>query len=462
MKIIHIPSFLTVGLCLSGSFADAEVPKPSFLVVLTDDQPLRAMSREDPWFHTPNMDRLADEGIIFSNAFVDSSVCCVSRASIITGQHNLKHGIASFDTPLTATQMQLTFPGMLRKEGYRTAFLGKYGIGNTRAYPEELCLPVDQFDLWYGFQQSPSYSQMHNGEKRYLTSVMEEQAIEFLKETPAGQPFLVYLCLPEPHGQGGPGSPWNYRDPTFDVPPPDGLPKEPRTMTQAAYAALPEAIKNSRNAPAMGDYRERYPQYMATVRAYTARADLALGRMREALEELGRTEDTIVIFLSDNGSMWGAHGIAGKWNMYEESIRVPMVIYDPRIPDSSRGCRKQMVLNYDIAPTIMEMAGIPADHMQGQSLVPFLENPEASGRSQWFYHHVVHSRSTGKPLPACEGIRTKKFKYIRYIGTDPLQEELFDLQTDPLEQHNLASDPDHGQILLSLRAACASEKAGLE
>ena len=141
------------------------------------------MSHVDPWFHTPNMDRLAEEGVVFENGFVDCAVCCVSRASIMMGQFNDRHGIQSFDDPLSAEQIEQSFPVLLRKAGYRTALLGKYAVGHTRAAPKELCLPAEHFDLWYGFQQSPSYAQMVDGEKRYLTTVMEEKAIQFMKET---------------------------------------------------------------------------------------------------------------------------------------------------------------------------------------------------------------------------------------------------------------------------------------
>ena len=194
------------------------------------------MSHVDPWFHTPHMDRLAEQGIVFENGFVESSVCCVSRASIMMGQFNSRHGIQSFDDPLSSEQLEQSFPVLLRKAGYRTALLGKYGVGHTRAAPRELCLPAAYFDLWYGFQQGPSYWQMEDGEKRYLTSVMEEKAIRFMKETPEDQPFLLYLCLPEPHGQGGPGGPWNYRDPQFEIPAPTTPPPVPETMTEEAYS----------------------------------------------------------------------------------------------------------------------------------------------------------------------------------------------------------------------------------
>ena len=427
--------------------------RPNIVFFLTDDQPLRAMSHVDPWFHTPHMDRLAEQSIEFTNGFVESSICCVSRASIMMGQFNSRHGIQSFDDPLSAEQLEQSFPVLLRKAGYRTALLGKYGVGHTRAAKKELCLPAKYFDLWYAFQQGPSYWQMEDGEKRYLTTVMEDKAIQFMKETPKDQPFLLYLCLPEPHGQGGPGGPWNYRDPDFKIPAPTTPPPPVKTMTEGAYDRLPKAIQKSKNSKIVGKPEETYTKYMTTVRHYTARSDLAIGRIRAALKETGRADNTVIIFSSDNGSMWGAHGISGKWNMYEESIRVPMMICDPRLPESTRGTqRDQQALNIDLTATIMDIAGVPAPHMQGVSLLPVLKDPDAKTRDDWYYHHDVHTRSKGRPLPKCEGVRTEQFKYIRYKDTNPVQEELFDLQSDPQETNDLSAKPEYAKVMGQLRA----------
>ena len=454
-----------LGLLASLSANSQNSPeRPNIVFFLSDDQPLRAMSHVDPYFHTPNMDRLASEGVVFENGFVDSAICCVSRASIMMGQHNATHGIWNFDDPLSAEQILNSFPVLLRKAGYRTSLLGKYGVGMTRGgAPKALCLPAEHFDLWYGFSQGPSYAQIVDGKKRYLTSVMEEKAIKFMQETPEDQPFMVYMCLPEPHGQGGKGGPWNYRDPHFEIPAPDGPAQVPETMTEEAYDQLPEAIKNSKNTKIVGENvkvaKRSYQEYMETVRDYTARSDLAIGRIRAALKEIGREENTVIIFAADNGSMWGAHGIAGKWNMYEESIRVPMMIYDPRLPKSLNGIRSQSALNIDLTATVMDIAGVSAPHMEGKSLLPVMKNPESEWRDDWYYLHDVYSRSKGHPLPNCEGVRTERWKYIHYRGTDPVQEELFDLHADPKEMNDLSANPEYSVILNQLRARNEAYKA---
>jgi arylsulfatase A-like enzyme len=153
--------------------------------------------------------------------------------------------------------------------------------------------------------------------------------------------------------------------------------------------------------------------------------------------------------------MWGAHGLSGKWNMYEESIRVPLMIRDPRLSASTHGQRSQMALNIDIAPTIVAMAGLPVpDEMQGMNLSLILHDPTVTGRADWYYEHDVATESGGKPLPRCEGVRSERWKYIRYKDTKPLQEELFDLQNDPLEEHNLAKEKTHAATLAKMSARC--------
>jgi len=453
---------LLIAFGVPGVFSASGAPpdRPNIVFLYTDDQPQRAMSNTDPFFHTPNIDRLAREGVFFENAFVTTSICAVSRASLFTGQHMVRHGVADFDTPLSREQMSRSYAGLLREAGYRTAFLGKFAIGHPRSAPRELCLPEDQFDLWYGFLQGLSYSQEVDGAKRYITTVMEEKAISFMREGPTDRPFLLIMALPEPHGQKGP---WNMWDPEFKVDPPAGPAPLPKTMTLEARGLLPAAIRESRNASSFEGYKEKYQKYMATVRRYIARADLAVGRILDALHDLGLEDNTVVIFTSDNGSMWGAHGIAGKWNMYEESIRVPLIIYDPRPHSCTPGRRTQMALNIDLAPTMLAMAGVPIpEAMQGMDLGPILRDEDAEGRQDWYYEHDVGTRSRGRPLPRCEGVRTERWKYIRYKDTHPMEEELFDLKVDPLEEHNLAQDAAHAKILLRLRARCNELREALK
>lgn len=436
--------------------AIAETPRPNIILFYVDDLPQRGLGSREPFFHTPNIDSLTKRGITFANSFVTAPVCAVSRAGLLTGQQQARHGIGDFDTSLSAEQLDAGFFSQLRRSGYKTAYLGKFGVGHPRSHPKELCLPEDWFDLWFGFIQGSSYFQMENGVKRHTTTIMEEKVVSFM-ENDANRPFFILMALMEPHGQGGPGGPWNYQDPDFEVPPPAAPPIKPETMSMEAFNALPELIRNSRNNQGKKTV-DKLDEYMETVRVFTARADLAVGRILEAVERLGLADNTVVIFTSDNGSMWGAKRLAGKWNLYEESIRVPLIVWDPRRSETP-GLREQLVSNLDIAPTVLGLAGLEAPpDLQGHDLMDYVKDAGKSGPDYLFLEHDTGSESDGKPLPRVEGVRTAAWKYARYKDTEPAVEEMFDLVADPLEEANLVSSPEHTERLEEMRALFAKAK----
>jgi len=442
----------------TGGCASAAVnSRPNFVLFYLDDQPYNGMRCTGaPELKTPNMDQLASEGVLFERSFVTTAICCSSRASLYTGQHMRCHGVRDFRTPLTAEQWKKTFPALLRQNGYRTALLGKYAIGAPIS-GKVPSMPADEFDLWYGFPQMIQFKQVVGGKERYLTTVMTEKATAFLDEVNPDRPFCLIMALKEPHG------PLNYWDPEFPDPYTDTIFPLPANLTINSFEALPEIVRNGLNNQSnwLGN-PEAYQETMRKLHGYTSRADLAMGQIRQALKQRGLDKNTVIIHTSDNGSMDGAHGLGGKWLMYEESIRVPLVIMDPRLPVSARGRRKQMALNIDLAPTILAMAGIPAsDTMQGIDLQPILSDPEAKGREDWYYEHVYNTSPPRRPIPRCEGVRTDRWKYIRYTDPKPPLEQLFDLDADPLEEKDLAGDPIHVDTLLSLRARCGDHRESL-
>jgi arylsulfatase A-like enzyme len=433
--------------------------KPNFVFFLTDDQPYNGLScTGNTVLKTPHIDQLAAEGVLFEKAFVTTAICCCSRASLYTGQHMRRHGVEDFKTPLSAAQWQQTFPALLRKAGYRTGFLGKFAIGAPQPN-SALALPADQFDLWYGFPQMIAFKQMVNGKPRYLTTVMTEKAVEFLKETKTKPelPFCLIVALKEPHG------PLDYFDPEYKDPYTNATIPPPKNLSRSSFEALPEKVKSSLGA--MPQWFEKPETFQAALRktyAYTSRADAAVGAICRALKEQGLDQNTVVIHLSDNGTMDGAHGLDGKWLMYEESIHVPLIIRDPRLPKSTQGRRSQLALNIDLAPTILAMAGVPIPKsMQGSDLQPVLRNAKAKGRDDWYYEHTYNTDPPRKPIPKSEGVRTERWKYIRYTEEQPPLEQLFDLQTDPQEERDLASAPAHAKTLSTLRARCDSYRKTL-
>jgi arylsulfatase A-like enzyme len=298
-----------------------------------------------------------------------------------------------------------------------------------------------------------NFRQEVDGEVRYLTTLMEEKAVEFLRSNPADKPFCLTVALKEPHG------PWNYYDPDLADPYQDAHIPPPPTFTVEHYESQPEFIRSSLNGgsgPRWFDNAEAYQQHTRKFYRLITRADLALGRIMVALREAGLDRNTVVIYSSDHGSMLGAHGLVGKWLMYEESIRVPLIILDPRLPAKLRGRRcNKMALSIDLAPTMLAMAGVPIpDSMQGRDLTPLLSGEPVEWRTDWYYEHVYNTKPPRRPIVKCEGVREERWKYTRYPEIEPPYEQLFDLKNDAHETRNLAGDPAHAETLTRLRARC--------
>ena len=193
--------------------------------------------------------------------------------------------------------------------------------------------------------------------------------------------------------------------------------------------------------------------YQASVANYyrlITEVDMTVGRLRKALERMGAGQNTVIVYSSDNGFYLGEHGLAGKWLMHEESIRTPLIVHDPRRPAGERGLRREeMTLNIDIAPTLLDAAGVDAPpQMQGRSLYRLLEGKSAGWRQEFFYEHNFNHAW----IPQTEGVRTERWKYTRYITVRPEFEELFDLERDPMEERNLAREPSHRAKVEEMRS----------
>lgn len=443
-----------VSTCASIGPLRAEDRRPNIVFMFTDDQPQSCLGFiGNEHIQTPNMDRLAAKGTFFNNAFVTTAICCSNRACILTGQYMLRHGIKDFRKPLTAEAFRKTYPALLREAGYRTSYLGKYAIGANSEELRHLSLPESEFDQWYGFPQSINFRQEVDGEARYLTEVMTDKAVEFLRSATDDQPFCLTVAFKEPHG------PFNFFDPAVpdiyhaaQIPP-------PASFSLEDFEAQPLFLRESLNGDASRSWFKSPESYQRSVRTFyrtVTRADIAVGVILDELQRLGLDENTVVIFSSDHGSLLGAHGLSGKWIMYEDSIRVPLIIYDPRLHGEQGGNRlDQMALSIDLAPTMLSLAGIEIpDGMQGKNLMPLLQGDSVPWRSSWYYEHVYDTDPPRSPIAKSEGVRTQRWKYIRYPETEPRYEQLFDLETDPLEQNNLAGVPAHAARLAKLRADC--------
>jgi arylsulfatase A-like enzyme len=429
---------------LSTANADnqpAEANRPNVLFLLADDLRWDALGcAGDRLAKTPNIDALAARGTLFRNHFVTTSICCVSRASIFSGQFARRHGINDFVTPFTPEAFARTYPALLRKAGYRTGFIGKFGVGER--------MPDKEFDYWRGFPGQGNY--FTKGSPIHLTQRMGDQAKEFLSATDP-RPFCLSISFKAPHSQDGAGREFPpdpreeklFAETEFPLPP---------TAHDEFYRALPEFARKSEGRTRWQRRFATPEMFQNTVRDYyrlVTGIDREVGRIIDALRERKLADNTLIVFTSDNGFFLGDRGMAGKWLMYEPSIRVPLIVADPSVPAGSRPQTVDaMTLNVDFAPTLLDYATVSAPaSMQGRSLRPLLHGDKIEWRSEWFYEH----HTLPNIIPPSEGVRTAKWKYLRWVGVDPAVEELYDLTTDPTEQHNLATSARYRETLDDLR-----------
>ncbi len=426
--------------------------KPNILFILTDDQRWNALGcMGDPNVQTPNLDRLARRGVLFQNHFVTTSICCCSRASIFTGQYLRRHGIGDFEKPLTAAQWAQTYPALLRQHGYRTGFIGKFGVGNDQA----VAAMAGEFDYWRGIpgQGGRYFIEPGDTNRTHQTARMGAQALEFLRANPANQPFCLSISFTAPHARDHMPREYtpNLRDESLYT---NKTIPHPPTATEAYFQLLPKSVQTSEARTRWHwrfDTPEKFQRNTKDYYRLISGIDREVGRIMSELQTRGLANNTVVIFTSDNGYFLGDRGLAGKWFMYEESLRDPLIIFDPREPARNRGRSEDaMTLNIDFAPTMLDLADIPTPaQMQGRSLMPLVENPHPSDwRTEFFYEHHF----APKILPPSEGVRTERWAYMRWVDEKPPIEELFDLKADPLEARNLAADPEHAQTLAQLRA----------
>ncbi|NOZ24031.1 MAG: sulfatase [Planctomycetes bacterium] len=446
------------GLAVGASAAlgqEERKKRPNILFLLTDDQRWDAMScMGHPILKTPNMDRLAKEGRLFENAFVTTPICAASRASIFLGQYECRHDFTfGKEKIISWPAWEQSYPMLLKKAGYRTGFIGKFGV---KVDWKEHGGPRGTFDFWKpgGGRYFPKKENPNGQEERHLTQIMGEHALDFLKRCSKDKPFCLSVSFKAPHVQDKDPRQFLY-DPAYKDLYADMTMPKAKTATPKHFEALPKFIQESLGRKRWGFRFSTPEQYQEMVKGYyrlVHGVDVVVGRVLAELEKQGLADNTVVIYASDNGFFLGEHGMAGKWLLYEESIRVPLIIADPRAPAALRGQRlKQMALNVDIAPTILELAGVPVPNtVQGHSLRPLLDGRRVDWREDFLCEHLWKV----KMIPRCEGVRTGRWKYIRYIAENPVYEQLFDLQTDPLEETNLAGDPRYQSTLRELRNRC--------
>lgn len=436
------------GGCLAKQ--EMTIKRPNIILLLTDDQRNDILGcAGHPVVQTPNIDSLAARGVRFENCFVTTSICAASRASIFTGLCERTHGY-TFGKPAVAENYTLSsYPVLLRRSGYRTGFIGKYGCkmnGDKEMFDYNEKVP------------GPGYIEQPDGSKMESTDVMGGLAEKFIKADD-DRPFCLSVSFHASHADDGNHTPgkghYPYPEGVSDLYKDQTMP-EPDLSDAKYFDTLPEFLKKSMNRQRFYWRWDTPEKYQVNMRAYfrmLSGIDAVVGRLVETLKEKGLADNTVIIYTADNGYFMADRGFAGKWNHFEQSLRVPLVIYDPRMPDDQRGrIVDPMALNIDLAPTMLELANVEIPkHYQGRSLMPVVKKSSPKG-SDWrkdiFCEHLMENEF----IPKWEGVRTKRYKYARYFDQDPAFEFLHDLKKDPTELKNLASDPKYKDVLEQMRA----------
>lgn len=446
--------FLLIIGCKKDNKAAA---KPNILFFLVDDQRNDALGcYGNPIIQTPTIDSLANNGIRFTNAFVTTAICMASRATILTGMTSRSNGVSSYQTKLKPNLTSDVYPKILGDNGYRTGFIGKFGFqveGNDQ--------PENWFDYFKPVNRDSYFIKLENGKLRHETDLDADYAIDFIRSQDTPQPFCLSVSFNAAHAEDNDKRPGIGHYPW--PPSIDGMYEgiempAPKLSDSTIYNNMPDFLKVSLN-------RERYfwrwdtpEKYQTNMRAYfrmISGIDKAIERVLKELKAQGLSENTIIVYAADNGYYMGNRGFAGKWSHFEESLRIPMIIYDPRKPKIKRGTiEDKMVLNLDLASTFIDMAGIKVpETYQGESLVPLIneENPE-NWRSSFFCEHLYPH----KIIPKWEGVHTEKHIYARYFEQEPIYEFLHNLEQDPDELINLAKDSNETELLENMRNLCNS------
>lgn len=429
----------------------SEAKPRNVVFILSDDHRYDAMSFMGHQFaKTPHMDSIAANGVHLKNAFVTTSLCSPSRASILTGLYTFRHRVIDNNRPIPAGTVY--FPQYLQEAGYATAFFGKWHMGGEGDQPQP------GFDRWVSFRgqgnylpPNPNYTLNVDGkrvkQKGYITDELTDYTIDWMeKQKASDKPFFVYLSHKAVHANFTPAERHDgqFEDLPFDRP-------KSEANTDENYHQKPRWLHDQRNSwhgvdfpyHSALDIEKYYKRYCETLSG----VDDSVGRVLQQLKDMGIYNETLVIYMGDNGFMFGEHGLIDKRVAYETSIRVPMLM---QCPDLFKGGRalEEVVANIDIGPTVMEAMGLqtPA-HMDGKSFLPLARGEDIPWRDYFLY--VYYWEKNFPQSPTVFSLRGDRYKYITYYGLWDA-DELYDLQADPSESNNLLYDGKHQKIAKDL------------
>jgi len=436
-----------------------EQSKPRNIVfILSDDHRydfMGFMEGAPAFLETPNMDRMARQGAHLANAFVSTSLCSPSRASILTGQYMHHHKIVDNQRP--APDGTVFFPQYLQEAGYQTAFIGKWHMGHEHDDPRP------GFDHWASFKGQGTYFDPTlniNGQRKtfegYTTDILANQAVTWLEDgRDPDRPFFLYLSFKAVHYPFTPAdrNKGRYADKAVQRP-------ETMANTERNYQTQPHWVRERRYSIHGVDHMETgpydndpvpsfddlYRQYCETVRGL----DENLGSVLDYLDRTGLRDSTLVLYMGDNGFALGEHGFYDKRDAFEESIRVPMLAYAPGLIAPGTTVT-QMVQNIDIAPTLLETAGAEppeSARMDGRSFLPLLRGQSVPWRDSILYEYYWEWNFPA--TPTVFALRTERYKYIFYQGVWD-HDGFYDLKTDPHERHNLIGVPIYREQIETMK-----------
>lgn len=450
-------SILVLSLVVVSANVEAADSRPNIIFLMSDDQCSYSMGcYGTPGAKTPNLDQLARDGMVFDNHYDTTAICMASRANVMTGLYEYRTGCNFEHGPLMEDIWQRSYPVLLRKAGYTTAFAGKFGI-EVKSSPDSNGkgkLPESDFDRWGGGPGQTSYSTAKNRSmvkyaKEYPHSTLSYGAFgrDFVKDSATGgKPFCLSISFKAPHHPVTPDPKFDdvYAGTTFTKPANYGRQNGEHFSLQSRQGRQYERFVSWK-------YADNYNEVMAKYYQQIYAIDVAVGMIRKAVAESGVADNTVIIYTSDNGFMCGSHGYGSKVLPYEESSRVPLIIYDPRHSNSGKERRCDALTgNVDFAPTILSLAGVDVpEGLDGRSLVPLYDDPTSK-----IHDSLPLINVWGPKTVHSLAVVTKEWKYIFWSyaeGDFEPTEELYDMATDRLELHNVAADESHADALLAMR-----------
>lgn len=442
--------------CLQGQLfgqstnSMAEGQQPNIIFILTDDQRFDALGYAgNELIHTPEMDQLAQSGTYFKNATVSTPICAASRVSIFTGLYERTHRYTFQTGNVRTSYMQKAYPKLLKDAGYYTGFYGKYGVRYDGE--DELFDQHEIYDRNNSFSDRRGYYYKTLGQDTvHLTRYTGQKALDFIENQATDQPFCLSLSFSAPHAHDRAEKQYFWQETTDPLL--QGVTMPGPTLGEDKYFdEQPEFVKAGFNRLRWTWRYDTPEKYQHSVKGYyrmISGIDLEIGKIRAKLKEKGMDENTVIILMGDNGYFLGERQFAGKWLMYDNSVRVPLIVYDPREEHQDV---EELAQNVDVPSTIVDLAGLEAPaSWQGKSLLPIVQQKQQSlGRDTILLEHLWDFEN----IPPSEGIRTKDWKYFRYVN-DQSFEELYDLNADPKETVNLAKNPKYQETLNKLREKC--------